>query len=98
MPKLYRYTGFENISLTASILADGVIIPAPGVGNSIHILGTSSYADIRLTETNASGALIVTCSAGMADFSATVKVKENTAVHLIGNATGATVFYYIDVV
>ena len=98
MPKLYRYTGFENVSLTASILADGVIIPAPGAGLSIHILGTSSYDDIRLTETNASGALIVISNAGIADFSGTVKVKENTAVYLIGNNTGATVFYYIDVV
>jgi hypothetical protein len=98
MPKLYKSTGFENVGLTASILADGVIIPAPGAGLSIHILGTSSYDDIRLTETNASGALIVTSNAGIADFSGTVKVKENTAVHLIGNATGATVFYYIDVV
>jgi hypothetical protein len=98
MPKLYRYTGFENISLTASILANGVIISAPGAGNSIHILGTSSYDDIRLTETNASGALIVISNAGISDFPSTVKVKENTAVYLIGNNTGATVFYYIDVV
>jgi len=98
MPKLYKYSGFENIALKASALADGVIIPAPGVGNSIHILGTSSYDDIRLTETNASGALIVISNAGIADFSGTVKVKENTAVYLIGNNTGTTVFYYIDVV
>jgi hypothetical protein len=98
MPKLYKSTGFENISLTASILANGVIISAPGAGNSIHILGTSSYDDIRLTETNASGAIIVTSNSGISDFPSTVKVKENTAVYLIGNNTGATVFYYIDVV
>ena len=98
MPKLYKSTGFENISLTASILANGVIIPAPGAGNSIHILGTSSYDDIRLTETNASGELIVISNAGISDFPLTVKVKENTAVYLIGNGTGTTVFYYIDVV
>jgi hypothetical protein len=96
MPALYRSSGFENISLRASALADGIIIAAPGVGKSIHIIGTSSYDDIRLTETNASGSLIVTSNAGIADFPATVKVKENTAVHLIGSATGVTVFYYID--
>ena len=98
MPKLYKSTGFEYIALRASILADGVVISAPGIGYSIHILGTSSYDDIRLTETNASGALIVISNAGIADFPSTVKVKENTAVYLIGNSTGATVFYYIDVV
>jgi hypothetical protein len=96
MPKLYRYAGFENVALRASILADGVVISAPGVGNSIYILGTSSYDDIRLTETNASGNLIVVSNAGMSDFPATIRVKENTAIHLIGNGTGATVFYYID--
>jgi len=96
MPQLYRYTGFENVALRASILADGVVISAPGVGNSIYILGTSSYDDIRLTETNASGALIITCNAGMSDFPATIRVRENTAVYLIGNGTGATIFYYID--
>ena len=96
MPKLYRYAGFESIALRASILADGVVISAPGVGNSIYILGTSSYDDIRLAETNASGALIITCNAGMSDFPATIRVTENTAVYLIGNGTGATIFYYID--
>jgi hypothetical protein len=100
MPQLYRYTGFENVGLTASTSTNGVlIIPAPGAGLSIYLLGVSSYDDIRLTETNGSGATIVTAGGGISNFPATIKVKENIGVWLLGAGTvGATLFYYIDVV
>jgi hypothetical protein len=53
---------------------------------------------MRLTETNGSGATIVTAGAGMSNFPATIKVKENTAIWFLGAGTsiGATLFYYID--
>jgi hypothetical protein len=100
MPKLYKYSGFENIGLTASASTNGVlIIPAPGAGLSVHLVGASSYDDIRLLETNGSGATIVTAGGGISNFPATIKVKENTGVWLLGAGTvGATLFYYIDVV
>jgi hypothetical protein len=98
MAQLYRYTGFENVGLTASTSTNGVlIISAPGAGLSIYLLGASNHDDIRLTETNGSGATIVTAGAGIADFPATIRVKENTGVWLLGAGTvGTTLFYYID--
>lgn len=98
MPQLYRYTGFENIGLTASSSTNGsLIIAAPGAGLSIYLLGASNYDDIRLTETNGSGETIITVGAGIANFPATIKVKENTGVWLLGAGTvGTTLFYYID--
>jgi hypothetical protein len=96
MPKLYRESGFESIAQTASIASSGVVISAPGAGYSIYIIGVSALEDSRFTETNAGGNQIVVANAGMADFPATIKVKENTAVYAF--TTGLTVFYYIDVV
>jgi len=98
MPQLYRYTGFENIGLTASASTNGVlIIPAPGAGLSIYLLGASTFDDIRLHETNGSGANIVNMGGGMSDFPSTIKVRENTGVWLVASASaGVTLFYYID--
>jgi hypothetical protein len=98
MPQLYRYTGFENIGLTASASTNGVlIIPAPGAGLSIYLLGASTFDDIRLHETNGSGENIVNIGGGMSNFPSTIKVKENIGVWLVTTATaGVTLFYYID--
>jgi len=98
MAKYFREVGFENVALTANASTNGTsIIAAPGAGLSIYLLGASTFDDIRLTETNGSGATIVTAGAGMSNFPSTIKVKENTAVWLIGAGTvGATLFYYVD--
>lgn len=98
MPQLYRYTGFENIGLTASSSTNGsLIIAAPGAGLSIYLLGASTFDDIRLHETNGSGEIIVIAGGGMSNFPSTIKVKENTGVWLVATGTiGVTIFYYID--
>ena len=97
MAKYFREVGFENVALTANSSTNGgVIIAAPGAGFSIYLLGASTFDDIRLTETNGSGATIVTAGAGMSDLPSTIKVKENTAVWLLGAGTvGVTLFYYV---
>ena len=95
MPRYFRDDGFETTASVASVQTAGVIINAPGVGKSIYLLGGSTHADNRFSETNAGGNLIVIIGDGSADFSATIKVKENTAVYAIG-ATPATLFYHID--
>jgi hypothetical protein len=98
MPRYYRENGFEGIGSIANASTNGVsIIPAPGEGLSIYLLGASTFDEIRLTETDGSGATIVTAGAGMSNFPATIKVKENTAVYLLAAGTvGVTIFYYID--
>jgi hypothetical protein len=95
MARYYRQDGFESTALIANIQTSGVIIAAPGVGKSIYLLGGSTHADQRFVETNASGNLIVIIGDGSADFSATIKVKENTAIYCIG-ANPCSLFYYID--
>ena len=95
MPRYFRDDGFETTASVASIQTAGVIIAAPGIGKSIYLLGGSTHADQRFVETNSNGALIVTLGDGSADFSATIKVKENTAIYCIG-ATPCSLFYYID--
>jgi len=95
MARYYRQDGFESTALIANIQTSGVIIAAPGVGKSIYLLGGSTHADQRFVETNASGNLIVILGDGSADFSATIKVKENTAIYCIG-ANPCSLFYYID--
>lgn len=95
MARYYREDGFESVASIASVQTAGVIIAAPGAGKSIYLLGGSTHADNRFSETNAGGNLIVTIGDGSADFSATIKVKENTAVYAIGT-TPATLFYYIN--
>ena len=95
MPRYFRDDGFETTASVASVQTAGVIINAPGVGKSIYLLGGSTHADQRFVETNAGGNLIVIIGDGSADFSATIKVKENTAIYCIG-ATPCSLFYYID--
>jgi hypothetical protein len=95
MPRYFRDDGFESVASIASVQTAGVIIAAPGVGKSIYLLGGSTHADQRFVETNASGNLIVTIGDGSADFSTTIKVKENTAIYCIG-ANPCSLFYYID--
>ena len=95
MARYYREDGFESTALIANVQTSGVIIAAPGAGKSIYLLGGSTHADQRFVETNASGNLIVAIGDGSADFSATIKVKENTAIYCIG-ATPCSLFYYID--
>jgi hypothetical protein len=95
MARYYRQDGFESTALIANIQTSGVIIAAPGVGKSIYLLGGSTHAYQRFVETNASGNLIVILGDGSADFSATIKVKENTAIYCIG-ANPCSLFYYID--
>jgi hypothetical protein len=95
MARYYREDGFESTALIANVQTSGVIIAAPGIGKSIYLLGGSTHADQRFVETNSNGALIVTLGDGSADFSATIKVKENTAIYCIG-ANPCSLFYYID--
>jgi len=95
MARYYRENGFESVASIASVQSAGVIIAAPGIGKSIYLLGGSTHADQRFVETNSNGALIVTLGDGSADFSATIKVKENTAIYCIG-ANPCSLFYYID--
>jgi hypothetical protein len=95
MARYYREDGFESTALIANVQTSGVIIAAPEVGKSIYLLGGSTHADQRFVETNSNGALIVTLGDGSADFSATIKVKENTAIYCIG-ANPCSLFYYID--
>jgi hypothetical protein len=71
------------------------MIAAPGAGKSIFLLGGSCHTTQRFTETDASGATIVSIGGGSADFSATIKVKENTAVYALGGSP-SSLFYYID--
>jgi hypothetical protein len=98
MAKYFREVGFENVALTASSSINGsLIIAAPGAGLSIYLLGASTFDDIRLHETNGSGANIVNIGGGMSNFPSTIKVKENIGVWLVTTATaGVTLFYYID--
>jgi hypothetical protein len=95
MPKLYRYEGFENVGLVANAPTSGVIINAPGAGKSIYLLGASAFTTQRFQENNGAGNTIVQMSTGIADFPATIKVTENTAVYGISSQP-SSLFYYID--
>jgi hypothetical protein len=97
MPKLYRYEGFENIGLVANTLTSGNVINAPGTGYSIYLLGSACFSTQRYLETTGSGATIINLGTGMANFPATIKVKENTSVYAVSSQP-TTLFYYIDVV
>jgi hypothetical protein len=95
MPRLYRYDGFESVGSIANAATSGTIINAPGVGFSIYLLGSTSFSTQRFQETNSTGATIIQVSTGIADFPATIQVKENTAVYSVSSQP-SSLFYYID--
>jgi len=95
MPKIYRYEGFENVGLIANAATSGTIINAPGVGYSIYLLGAAAFSTQRFQENNVSGSTIMQMDSGIADFPATIKVAENTAVYSVSSQP-SSLFYYID--
>jgi hypothetical protein len=95
MPQLYRYNGFENVGLIANSATSGTIINAPGAGLSLYLLGASCFATQRYQETNIAGNTIVNVANGFANFPATIKVVENTAVYAVSSQS-SSLFYYID--
>jgi hypothetical protein len=95
MPRYYRADGFESEGLVASSQTSGMIIPAPGTGYSLYLLGSSSFATQRYQETTGSGPVIVNVGSGSASFPSTIKVKENTLVYAVSSQP-SSLFYYID--
>jgi hypothetical protein len=95
MPQLYRYAGFENIGSIANSPTSGTIINSPGAGLSLYLLGASCFATQRYQETSVSGNTIVHVGSGFANFPATIKVAENTAVYAVSSQP-SSLFYYID--
>jgi hypothetical protein len=95
MPRLYRYDGFESVGSIANATTSGTIINAPGAGFSIYLLGASAFSTQRFQETNVGGSTIIQMNSGIADFPATIKVRENTAVYSVSSQP-CSLFYYID--
>ena len=95
MARYYREDGFESIASVATSTGAGVIIGAPGAGKSIYLLGGSAFSTQRFQETDVSGATIIQMQSGNANFPATIKVKENTAVYAVSSQS-SSLFYYVD--